>query len=84
MRNMENINNNPIQTGNEPIGGTLASTLTRIEMKLDDVLKKSDDHEKRLRVIEGKGGKTWDTVVGQVVSLIVAALMGWLIGGKLG
>jgi septal ring factor EnvC (AmiA/AmiB activator) len=55
-------------------------TLARIETKLDASLKNIDDHEARLRALEGKGGKRWETLVGQIIGLAAAGFIGWLLG----
>lgn len=54
--------------------------LGRIETKLDVALKDIDDHEARLRTIEGKGGKRWETLVGQIIGLAAAGFIGWFLG----
>jgi len=55
-------------------------TLERIETKLDAALTDISDHEKRLRSLEGKGGKRWDALITQVIGLIAAGAVGWLLG----
>ncbi len=55
-------------------------TLARIDTKLDTALEQISDHEGRLRALEGRSGKRWETLVAQVLSLLVAAGMGLLIG----
>jgi len=54
--------------------------LGKIETKVDAVLETVGDHETRLRTIEAKGGKRWDSLVGQVISIVVAAVIGGFIG----
>ncbi|ADY54728.1 hypothetical protein Sgly_0362 [Syntrophobotulus glycolicus DSM 8271] len=39
-----------------------------------------DDHEDRLRGIEAKPGKRWESIVGQIIQLIIAAAIGGMIG----
>lgn len=51
-------------------------TLGEINTKLDNALKGIDDHEVRLRAIECKPAKRWDSLVGQ----FIAAGIGWLAG----
>ena len=50
--------------------------LARIETKLDAL----DDHEKRLRDLEGKSGKKWDSVTISVITSIVVGVVGFIIG----
>ena len=53
--------------------------LERIEQKLTTALADIDDHEERLRTLEGKGGKRWEALVGQVIAVLAAAFSGWLL-----
>lgn len=39
-----------------------------------------EDHEARLRSLEGKSGRKWEGMVTQLITLIVAAVFGLLIG----
>ncbi len=50
--------------------------LTRIETKLDAL----DDHEARLRELEGKSGKKWDSITLSVVTSIIVGIVGFCIG----
>ena len=50
--------------------------LARIETKLDAL----DDHEKRLRDLEGKSGKKWDSVTISVITSIIVGIVGFCIG----
>ena len=58
----------------------LENTLARIETKLDNSLKNVDDHEERIRALESKGGKRWESLIGQVIGLAAAGFVGWLLG----
>lgn len=55
-------------------------TLARIETKPDTSLKDVCDDEKRIRYLEGKNGKRWESLVGQLVALVAAGFVGWFIG----
>ncbi len=50
--------------------------LTRIETKLDAL----DDHEARLRELEGKNGKKWDSITISVITSIIVGIVGFCIG----
>ena len=54
--------------------------LARIETKIDIALTNINDHECRLRSLEGKGGKRWDSIVTQVIMLIISAVFGIIVG----
>ncbi|HWS31060.1 MAG TPA: hypothetical protein VN512_13220 [Clostridia bacterium] len=42
--------------------------LGRINEKLDTVVGNSADHEKRIRKLEGRGGRLWDILIGGVIT----------------
>lgn len=54
--------------------------LARIETKLDAL----DDHEKRLRDLEGKSGKKWDSITISVITSLVVGVVGFIIGKLFG
>lgn len=54
--------------------------LARMETKLDSVVNITGDHEERLRLLEGKNGKHWENLIGQIITLIVAAIVGYFLG----
>lgn len=58
----------------------IEKALGEISTKLDNALKGIDDHECRLRALEGKSGKRWETLVAQIISLLVAGGFGVLLG----
>ena len=59
--------------------GKILQKLTAIETLLTGALSQQTDHEQRIRFLESKGGKRWDGIVSQVVTLAVAAFIGWLL-----
>ena len=54
--------------------------LERIEQKLTTALADIADHEDRLRKIQEKDGKRWEALTGQVIAVVAAAAVGWLLG----
>ncbi len=54
--------------------------LAVIGQKLDTALEVQADHEKRLRSIEEKGGKRWETLMTQFITLAAAGFVGWALG----
>ena len=54
--------------------------LSRIDTKLDTALSGIQDHETRLRKLEGASGLKWDTLIRQIILAVVAVFIGWLIG----
>jgi len=53
--------------------------LTRIETKLDMAIARLDDHEARLRSLEGRSGKRWEAAFGEGLKLAVAAAGGFVL-----
>ena len=53
--------------------------LTRIETKLDMAIARLDDHETRLRMLEGRAGKKWEMVLSDSLKLLLAAAMGFFL-----
>lgn len=54
----------------------ITSRLVRIESKLDAI----NDHETRLRELEGKAGKRWDAVTMSIISAIFVGVVGFVLG----
>ncbi|HOR12830.1 MAG TPA: hypothetical protein PKX46_02800 [Clostridia bacterium] len=55
-------------------------TLARIDTKLDAALSQLVDHEARLRVLEGHGGRRYEALIGQILYLLLAAGAGLVLG----
>ncbi len=53
--------------------------LTRIETKLDIAIGRLDDHEKRLRSLEGKAGHRWETLLSDALKICLAAGLGFVL-----
>jgi len=58
----------------------IEKSLGRMEEKLDATLDGLKDHETRLRALEGKDGRRWDALVGQIIGLVAAGVVGYFIG----
>lgn len=59
----------------------MESSLARIETKIDAFTKTMEDHESRLRALEAKPARRWDSLVANVISILVAAAVGYFLGG---
>lgn len=59
--------------------GKVLQKLSSIETKLDTALSDLADHETRLRALENKSGLRWDSLVGDLIKLLVAAFVGYYI-----
>ena len=51
----------------------------QVSKQIEGIEKSIADHEGRLRVIEGQGGKKWDAIVSQFITLCVGGFVGWAI-----
>lgn len=59
----------------------MTEMLTRIETKLDVAIGQLNDHEARLRHLEGKAGRRWEGLLTDVIKLTLAAVLGFLFAG---
>ena len=64
----------------EKLMNEVLTRLTRIETKIDSYKPQLDDHETRLRDLESKNGKKWDSLWLAVVTTAVAGIVGVVIG----
>jgi len=60
--------------------GEVLTRLTRIETKIDSFKPQIDDHESRIRELEGKSGKKWDAIVAALIGAVVVGVVGFIIG----
>ena len=54
--------------------------LTRIETKIDVYKSQLDDHEARIRELEGKSGKKYDAISLAVVTAVFVGIVGFVLG----
>ena len=54
--------------------------LSIIETKMDNFRPQIDDHELRIRELEGKSGKKWDTVSISIITAILVGIVGFALG----
>ena len=54
--------------------------LERIDEKLDNLQNTRDDHECRLRLLEGRSGKRWDGLVAAIITAVVGLVVGLALG----
>lgn len=58
----------------------ILTKLTRIETMLESVKPQLDDHEARIRELEGKSGKRWDSISLVALTTLIAGIIGVVIG----
>ncbi len=54
--------------------------LIRIEAKIDVYKSQLDDHEARIRELEGKSGKKYDAISLAVVTAVFVGIVGFVLG----
>lgn len=59
----------------------LTAEMAMLNQQLTNI---TQDHETRLRIIEQVPAKRWDRVVSQIISLLLAAMLGGLISQLIG
>ena len=64
----------------ENVLNEVLTRLTRIETKIDSYKTTINDHETRIRELEGKSGKRWDSIVTAIVTAILVGIVGFAIG----
>lgn len=55
-------------------------SLAKIETKLDTIISQGKDHEERIRSLESKDGKKWESISAAVLSCIVLGIVGFFLG----
>lgn len=62
----------------------IISRLARIETKLDAHTPQLNDHEARIRALESKPGKRWDSIVAGIIGAVIVGIIGYVIGKLFG
>lgn len=63
----------------ERLEGIQGEQYKNILEKLDTLTRRHDELNRKLGELEAKPGKRWESIVGQVLGLVVAALVGALL-----
>lgn len=58
----------------------ILAKVTRIETILSTHNPRLDDHEARLRELESKSGKRWDSITAAAISAVIVGVIGFVIG----
>ncbi len=79
-----------LEKANEQHGNTHREIFSRLNdverdnavqnAKYDTILEKLDGLTKKVEALEAKPGKRWESIVGQVITLVAAAIVGMLLG----
>lgn len=57
--------------------------VTEINTKLNHIVEQQEDHEKRLRSLEGKPGKRWESVTLEVIIALLVGAVSFAFGKML-
>ena len=60
----------------------ILQTLARMETTLNAIAQSSEDHERRLRALEGRSGKRWDALMLSVLTSIALGVVGYFLGKR--
>lgn len=58
----------------------IMETLARIETNVKTIAENGADHEERLRVLEQKSGKRWDSLTLSLLSAVLVGIAGFVFG----
>ncbi len=58
----------------------IETRLSIIETKMDNFKPQLDDHEVRIRELEGKSGKKYDALSLAIISALLVGVVGYVIG----
>ena len=58
----------------------ILESLARIETNVKTIAKNSADHESRLRALESKGGRRYESLSLAAITAIVVGVIGYLMG----
>ena len=57
----------------------LATSVREIAIEMKEMRKDMSNIDSRVKSIEDKPGKRYDTIVGQIISIIIAAVLGFFL-----
>lgn len=58
--------------------GALATSVEKLALSMQSMLKEQEKQGKRLEVLEGRDGEKWRKVMGYIVTAIVGVVLGYL------
>lgn len=58
----------------------IEASLAEINTKLNTIIEQGKDHESRIRELEGKGGKKWESLTAAILSSLVVGIAGFFLG----
>lgn len=58
--------------------GALATSVEKLALSMQSMLKEQEKQGKRLEVLEGRDGKKWRKVMGYIATVIVGVVLGYL------
>lgn len=58
--------------------GRLTAEVAKLSINMEGMLKKQEQHEKRIETIEGRDGEKWRAVTGCIITTIVGIVIGYI------
>lgn len=58
--------------------GALATSVEKLALSMQSMLKEQEKQGKRLEVLEGRDGEKWRKVMGYIATVIVGVVLGYL------
>lgn len=59
--------------------GQLTTTVAKLAMNMESMLKTQEQQEKRLSVLEGRDGEKWRSVTGYIITTVVGIVVGYIL-----
>lgn len=59
--------------------GQLTTTVAKLAINMESMLKVQDQQETRLGVLEGRDGEKWRSVTGYIITAIVGIVLGYIL-----
>lgn len=58
--------------------GALTTSVEKLALSLESMVKEQEQQGKRLEVLEGRDGEKWRQVTGYVITAIIGAIVGYI------
>lgn len=58
--------------------GQLTTTVAKLAMNMESLLKAQEQHERRLAALEGRDGEMWRKVTGYIITAVIGIVVGYI------
>ena len=59
--------------------GQLTTTVAKLAMNMESMLKTQEQQDRRLGVLEGRDGEKWRSVTGYIITTVVGIVVGYVL-----